>query len=314
MIKNLAIKGGGVKGIAYVGALQVLDKQGLFQPIERVAGTSAGALMALMICCGYDVPGIEKLMRSIEFEKFRSGWNPLRLFTSYGLHSGDYILQFARQVLAGSPLGLDGNATFADMQDRGCRKLYVFSCNINTQEIREFSIDKSPEQSVAEAVRASMSIPFFFKAFKFTRGDDHIYVDGGTIYNYPLSLFDNKRRFQYDGIVNMESLGLYLTSVHLDEAGQIRYEDGKLKRLERRAKNRLRFNQFFHFSKDVFESMVDSQDVVILDDNEQVTRSILINDLGYPATDFSLQKHDLDALVQSGKTGAEQYIQRSHRP
>jgi NTE family protein len=314
MIKNLAIKGGGVKGVAYVGALQVLEKQGIFQNLERVAGTSAGSLMALMIACGYDVPGIDKLMRSIQFKKFMNGWNPLRLLTSYGLHSGDYILQYAQQVLEGSPLGLKGDARFEDLHQRGGKALYVFSCNINTQEIKEFSFEKTPGAPVAEAIRASMSIPFFFKAYRFSHGDDHIYVDGGTIYNYPLSLFDNKRRFTYDGLINMESIGLYLTSVHLDEYGQIIYEDGKLKRMERKGRNRLRFNQLFHFSKDIFESLVDSQDVVILDDNEQVSRSILINDLGYPATDFNLHRSDMDALVESGRSGAEKHFQRVNRP
>jgi NTE family protein len=157
-----------------------------------------------------------------------------------------------------------------------------------------------------------MSIPYFFKAFTFSKGDGHIYVDGGTIYNYPLSLFDDKRRFSYDGIVNMESIGLYLTSVTLDETGDIRYEDGKMKRLEKKNKNSLRFNQFFHFSKDVFESLMDSQDVIVLDDHEQVARSILINDLGYPATDFDLQTHDLDELVKSGRTCAELHFSKTN--
>ena len=40
--KNLVFEGGGVKGIAYVGAMEVLDKEGILNNIERVAGTSAG--------------------------------------------------------------------------------------------------------------------------------------------------------------------------------------------------------------------------------------------------------------------------------
>jgi len=46
MIKNLALKGGGVKGVAYVGAIKELDKANLYNGIERVSGTSAGALMS----------------------------------------------------------------------------------------------------------------------------------------------------------------------------------------------------------------------------------------------------------------------------
>ena len=41
--KNLVFEGGGVKGIAYAGALQVLETQNGMPDIKRVAGTSAGA-------------------------------------------------------------------------------------------------------------------------------------------------------------------------------------------------------------------------------------------------------------------------------
>jgi NTE family protein len=122
MIRNLAIKGGGVKGVAYVGALKELDKAGLFEPIERVSGTSAGALLACMISAGYDVAGIEKLMMSIQFNKFKSGWNPIRVFTRYGLYSGDYILKFVWSILTGSPKGLTKETTFADLRKAGCKE------------------------------------------------------------------------------------------------------------------------------------------------------------------------------------------------
>ena len=43
--RNLVFEGGGVKGIAYVGALEVLDQEGILKDIKRVAGTSAGAMV-----------------------------------------------------------------------------------------------------------------------------------------------------------------------------------------------------------------------------------------------------------------------------
>ena len=50
--KNLVFEGGGVKGIAYVGALEVLDREGILKDIKRVAGTSAGAMVAVLIGLG----------------------------------------------------------------------------------------------------------------------------------------------------------------------------------------------------------------------------------------------------------------------
>jgi NTE family protein len=54
---NLVFEGGGVKGVAYGGVLEVLDQQGILDQIQNVAGTSAGAIIkqkkskkTLMIC------------------------------------------------------------------------------------------------------------------------------------------------------------------------------------------------------------------------------------------------------------------------
>ena len=48
--KDLVFQGGGVKAYVYHGVLRVLDEEGILSQIERVAGTSAGALQAAMLC------------------------------------------------------------------------------------------------------------------------------------------------------------------------------------------------------------------------------------------------------------------------
>lgn len=50
--KNLVFRGGGSKGVAYVGALQSLSEQGVLENIENVAGSSAGAMTAAIVACG----------------------------------------------------------------------------------------------------------------------------------------------------------------------------------------------------------------------------------------------------------------------
>ena len=46
--RNLVFKGGGVKGVAYIGALKVLEEKGSLGQIERIGGTSAGAINAVL--------------------------------------------------------------------------------------------------------------------------------------------------------------------------------------------------------------------------------------------------------------------------
>ena len=191
MIRNLAIKGGGVRGIAFVGALRELAGKNILNGITRVAGTSAGSMVAAMICAKYSVDEIEQLMHSLDFAKFEDDRNPFRIATHYGLYAGDYILQFVRNFLDDSPASLNADSTFLDLKNSGSKDLYVFASDLSTFSVTEFSADKTPSVKIAEAVRSSMSIPLFFKAWQFSDGQptNHLYVDGGLIFNYPLTFF-----------------------------------------------------------------------------------------------------------------------------
>ena len=51
--RNLVFEGGGVKGIAYIGAMQVLEEKGILTSVQRVGGTSAGAINATLLALGY---------------------------------------------------------------------------------------------------------------------------------------------------------------------------------------------------------------------------------------------------------------------
>ncbi|VFS56685.1 Patatin-like phospholipase [Leminorella grimontii] len=51
--ENLVFEGGGVKGIAYVGALEVLEEEGILDNVKNVAGSSVGAIAAVLVGLGY---------------------------------------------------------------------------------------------------------------------------------------------------------------------------------------------------------------------------------------------------------------------
>src|SRR4051812_47635644 len=110
MITNLVFKGGGVKGIAFVGALRELEKSDHLGNVKRVGGTSAGALVGAMYALGYSIDEIETLMNSLNFNKFEDDFSLLRLGTHYGLYVGDYILQFAHDLIVNSKKGFNDNA------------------------------------------------------------------------------------------------------------------------------------------------------------------------------------------------------------
>jgi NTE family protein len=72
-IKNLVLQGGGIKGIAYLGALQEFFMHIEMASIERVAGTSAGAITALPLALNYSLEELAEIMEATDFTDFMDG-------------------------------------------------------------------------------------------------------------------------------------------------------------------------------------------------------------------------------------------------
>ncbi len=190
-VKNLVFKGGGVLGIAYAGAIKVLEDKHFLQGVEKVAGTSAGAITAALLSLRCSADEIKSIVDATDFKSFEDGWDPLRIPSKYGLYKGDAFLAWMQKQIVAKKF--NQSATFSDFKNGGCRELRVFATDLNTQDVKMFSYETTPNVIVAEAVRASMSIPLFFEAWQFSGNnpDNHIYVDGGTVYNYPITTFDD---------------------------------------------------------------------------------------------------------------------------
>ena len=71
--RNLIFEGGGVKGIAYVGALRQLQQRGVLEKIQRVGGTSAGAINAVLLSTGHTLDETEKVLSNLDFNNFMDG-------------------------------------------------------------------------------------------------------------------------------------------------------------------------------------------------------------------------------------------------
>jgi len=195
LYQNLVFKGGGVRGIAYMGALEVLDEYRIVENIKRVAGTSAGAIAATLVSFRLSIPETKDLFNSLELSKipqsetkerkwkyFRFGEeeNYRRFINKYGWYSSEYFYHWLEDIIAAQCDG-NGRSTFKDFHERGFRELYIVAANISRQRAEIFSAADTPDVAVADAVRMSMSIPIFFEALRFNGtkfGDGDYYVDG----------------------------------------------------------------------------------------------------------------------------------------
>ncbi|MEJ2233886.1 MAG: patatin-like phospholipase family protein, partial [Syntrophobacterales bacterium] len=77
--KNLVFEGGGVKGIAYVGAMQVFEEEGILSDIRRVGGTSAGAINATLFALGFSNIETRNVLKKLDFNNFMDdSWGAVR--------------------------------------------------------------------------------------------------------------------------------------------------------------------------------------------------------------------------------------------
>lgn len=207
--QNLVLEGGGVRGLAYAGALEVLEEKNVLQHIERVAGSSAGAIAGLMIAVGYNSHEIDSVFENMRIQQFNDGKDIFgkikRVARDYGLFKGD---KFERWLgtLINAKTG-NANTTFQELHDlhlknKAFKEFYCTGTNITRQELEIFSFEKWPHLRIKTAVRISGSIPFYFKPVVLDTNGNEItnkklqaageyFVDGGMLCNYPINIFDS---------------------------------------------------------------------------------------------------------------------------
>ena len=79
--------------------------------------------------------------------------------------------------------------TFKELYDKFKVKLVISGTCLNDASVHYFSYDLTPSMQVLKAVRISLSIPLLFKPYKY---DNKLWIDGGSIDNYPIALFKDK--------------------------------------------------------------------------------------------------------------------------
>jgi NTE family protein len=285
---NVVFEGGGVKGIAYGGALEVLEQQGILGEIDRVAGTSAGAITAVLVALRYTPAEVKSLLYNLDFSRFEDGrlGGLLRLLRRYGYYKGDYYLGLMR-CLVGAKTG-NPRATFADLRRLQMRDLHVFTTDLNRRQARELSFDKSPGFEVALAARMSGSFPLFFAAI---RQDRDVYVDGGVLRNYPIDAFDSREG------TNPATLGFVLENTGMPPAGHP-------------------VNDLVQYSEALIESLLAVQTDALATDPPDLERTAVLDDLGVSTLDFHLTAEQKDGLVDKGRQCTCDYLaewQRWHR-
>jgi len=160
---GLALGGGAARGLAHIGVLEVLEKEGI--PVDMIAGTSAGAAVGALYAQGNSAARVKELALD-------TGWRRLVSLIDLALPRSGFIEGTKIKNLLRSIMG---DINFSQLKI----PLSCVATDIRSGE--EVVISDGP---VLEAVRASISIPVIFTAVK--RGDRYL-VDGGLVNPVPVS-------------------------------------------------------------------------------------------------------------------------------
>jgi NTE family protein len=308
---DFVFEGGGVKGIGLSGAYRHLTDRGYHA--ECVAGTSAGAINAALVACGFTGAEVEDValhrMRFPAFEdknfldRFGKAGDAAEFFKSRGMHSGDYFLGWMRELLTEK-----GITKFGQLRDPSATnpartyRLQVIASDLSARSMLVLPRDAPKigfdpdELEIAYAVRMSMSIPIFFNPVtpKDHDGRPHVIVDGGLLSNYPIWLFDCPD----DAPPQFPTFGMLLVAPNqkaplvattaADELADSTSVLGFLKAMEATATQA--HDRFYV-------------------EQANYARTIPIPTLGVKTTEFDISPERTQALFDSGKSAAAQFLE-----
>lgn len=278
MIENLVFQGTGVRIGAEIGAYYALSSKGLLSNLKRVGGTSAGSITACLIALGYSPDEMKALIASTDFSKFEDGniFDKIAAAKYFGINPGRAFLSYIQNLIekkTGNP-----GITFSELRKLSAIDLHVFATDLDTQDVKEFCDELTPNVKVCDGVRASMSIPGVFIAYEI---DGVLFMDGGCVMNYPIRSFDNVSAIE-------STIGICF-----------KWQQGN---------DHVNYGQDKKALECLLNSILNSQQVLLNTSPSDLKRSIQCSTLGISAINFKLTEADKQNLFESGVKAVNDYF------
>lgn len=176
-IDKIAFSGGGFRGCIHIGVLKYLEEIKLVSQLKYVAGTSIGALVALMVCLGYQSDELNDLIMQFDYQKYQS-INFIGLLDQFGLDTFENLSHLIGSYLIKKQFS--PNIDFITLYQKTHKHLIMNAVCLNTHSNTFFDHILTPNIPVLVALQASMAVPYIFTAVRYK---GLIYVDGGLLDN-----------------------------------------------------------------------------------------------------------------------------------
>ena len=181
------MSGGGIKGFAFIGALDYLNKKKIINidNIKNWVGTSIGSILAYAVVCGFSITEMENFIIEFDFTKTNPDISIDNIFISHGISDGKRA-EFILRSFIQHKFNID-DITFLELYKLTQKNLLIIGTNFTHAREELFSHNTTPDMSVVTAVRISMSIPVFFTPVLY---NNCYYVDGSITNNFPIKHCD----------------------------------------------------------------------------------------------------------------------------
>jgi NTE family protein len=307
-IADFVLAGGGVKGIGLVGAIEALHDKGYgIGELGRAAGTSAGAIVASLVAARMPMGDLVELMQTVDYRRFQDSppfgalGRGISLLTRLGLYRGDYLHGWIRDTLEGL-----GVRTFGDLRrgpdvaesPEGAYRLVVIVSDVTSGRMVRLPMDfaryglEPDEQSVADAVRASAAIPFFFRPVQLMvpdTGRRAVFTDGGMLSNFPITVFDRPGGAE----PRWPTFGIKLSP--RPPAGRWQGSWAPVRGP-------------VQLGKALVSTMVNAHDRLALDEPAACARTVFVETDGIRATQFDVDADIREDLYRRGRARAEEFL------
>ncbi|KAJ3035277.1 hypothetical protein HDV00_004095 [Rhizophlyctis rosea] len=199
LANTIVLSGGGVLGLASLGALDYLCRNGLqlsSSHVDTLVGTGAGAMVATLLCIGYapaeikDIMLVTDLSRLFHVNQERLTLQNLEnLIECKGVDTGERLMGFLYDLFMDK--GVDPRITFRELHSTLKKRLHVVATDVDEIHPVYFSEVSHPDLRVLDAVRLSISIPWWFTAGEY---QGNVFSDGGLSDNFAISYAQNLTR------------------------------------------------------------------------------------------------------------------------
>ena len=282
--RRIVLSGGGIRAIAHLGALEILEEKGLLKSVREYIGVSAGAFVGFCLVIGYTLSELRTLCSFFDFSLIRN-LDPeaaLEFPMRFGFDDGANLKKLLHSLLRNK--GISITATFEELAAiPKYRELQLrcYATDLFSTSPREFSLSASPKITLVEALRASMSLPGYFTPVEDSE-TGHLLIDGALLHNFPLSFLKPSEREQAIGI-------------------SFSYEFTNVKEI----------SDLSVFFSQCFACYYIPRTNEIHDNNKD--KCIIIPNGHFPAWNFEATQEEREELMANGRTAALDFLKDNNR-